>query len=58
VRRKALLEWTVSVLVSWLLGILIFLVVDDDPLWKTLLAAGLYGISLGTGLTIIHRFAN
>ena len=58
VRRKALREWAATVLIGGLLGVLVFVLVDDFPLWKTVLAGGLYGLGVGTGLTFIRRVAS
>ena len=57
-RREALREWIVYVVVSGVGGVLIFLLLDDDPLWKTILGGVFYGVFVGTGLTIMHRFRN
>jgi hypothetical protein len=58
VRREAQLEWIATVVISGVGGVLVFLLVDDFPLWKTILGGVFYGVFVGTGLTIMHRFGS
>jgi hypothetical protein len=57
-RREALREWIAAVVISGTGGVFVFVLVDDFPLWKNILGGILFGLFVGTGLTIMHRSAN
>jgi hypothetical protein len=57
-RPPALREWIAAVLVTgigW--GIIAALLLSYTP-WKSVLAGALYGLFVGTGITLIRRLAN